>query len=149
MPHDPVIQSHTVLEKDAAGQHDMIVVQQHEAPSTADGGVAYDPFKEKDAEVARTMMNWLRKHYPGHFWNAVADLRHGIVKFNITILMGVNNWWLINLRTHPDIIAELARGAGEILERYRQTRGRFILDEFLEARAKHSALLVPNRKVPT
>jgi hypothetical protein len=93
------------------------------------------------------MMRWLNQHYPGHLWGCIAEQRQGIVKFNIPILMGVNNWWIVNLHT-TDIVDGMRRGAGEILERYGLARGRFQLVPFLEARQKFSALVVPSRKVP-
>ena len=54
-------------------------------------------------------------------------------KFNIPILMGFENWWVVNLATH-DIVDGMRKGAGEILERYCMPRGRFQLPSFLEAR---------------
>ena len=42
----------------------------------------------------------------------------------------------------------LMRSGGELLERYGLPRGRFELAPFLEARDKHSALVVPGREVP-
>ena len=149
MPHDAEITNQTVMLKEHHGGHDMVLVEKYEAPASADGGIAPDEFRERDFSIARNMMTWLRREYPGYPWNAVSDLAQGIVKFNIPIMMGINNYWLINLRTHPDIIREMARGAGQILERYRLSRQRFILDEFLDAREKHSALVIPTRKVPT
>lgn len=147
MPHDAEITKQEVLLKDTRGGHDMVLVEKYEAPADGDGGIAADPFKAKNAEVAATMMKWLQQFYPGYPWGCVADLAQGIVKFNIPILMGMQDWWVVNLRTH-DIIDGLRIGAGQILERYRLRRGRFELDPFLDARAKHSALVMPNRKVP-
>lgn len=147
MPHDPVTLGQTVLEKETHGGNDRVLLEKYEPPAESDNIVAFDPYKEKDREVAATMMRWLEKHYPGHLWGTVADLAQGIVKFNIPILMGYDKWWVINLRTH-DIVDGMRMGAGEILERYRLTRGRFNLVEFLEARAQHSRLVMPSRKVP-
>jgi hypothetical protein len=147
MPHDPIKLKEDVVLKDAPGAHDSIIITKHEAPANADNSVAVDPYKAKDLEVAGTMMAWLKKHYPGHMWGVVADLRQGIVKFNIPILMGVNHWWVVNLSTH-DIIDGVRQGAGQILERYGLRRGRFELNSFLEARAHHSALVMPGRPVP-
>jgi hypothetical protein len=148
MPHDAEITRQEVVLKDAPGQHDMVLVEKYEAPASGDGGIAHDPFKAKNAEVAATMMQWLQKHYPGYPWGCVADLAQGIVKFNIPILMGMQDWWVVNLRTH-EVVDGMRKGAGQILERYRLRRGRFELNPFLDARAKHSALVVPGRKVPT
>lgn len=148
MPHDAVTIRQDILLKDTHGGNDRVVLTKHEAPADNDGGVAHDPYKAKDLEIAGTMHRWLERHYPGHLWGCVADSRQGIVKFNIPILMGLQQWWVVNLRTH-DIIDGMRQGAGQILERYRLDRGRFNLDQFLDARAKHSALVVPSRKVPT
>lgn len=147
MPHDPETVALDVIEKSAFGAHDMVVQTKYEAPSDSDGGIAEDPFKEKDIEVAHTMMRWLNRHFPGYPWACIADLKNKIVKFNIPILMGVNAWYVINLTTH-DIVEGLAKGAGEILERYRLPRHRFHLGAFLGAREQHSKLIVPTRKVP-
>lgn len=147
MPHDLTTTREDVLVKDAPGAHDMVLQTKYEAPSDADGGFEYDPHKAKDAEVAATMMKWLQKHYPGYPWATACDLKHGIVKFSIPILMGVGHWFVVNLSTH-DIVDGLRLGAGEILERYRQRRGRFQLSSFLDARDKHSKLVIPGRPIP-
>ena len=147
MPLDPVTEKQEVVLKDSHGGHDLVLFSQYEAPANADGGADHDPFRARDTEIAATMQKWLQKHYPGYPWGCVADFAQGIVKFNIPILMGMQNWWVINLRT-TDIVEGMARGAGEILERYNLRRGRFHLDSFLDAREKHSALVIPSRKVP-
>jgi hypothetical protein len=148
MPHDIITTNQTVLEKTTHGGNDRVVLEKYEAPCSPDGGYAPDPYREQDAAIARTMMAWLEKHYPGHHWGCIADSAQGIVKFNMPILMGVLDWWVVNLRTH-DIIDGMRQGAGQILERYRLRRGPFELVSFLEARAKHSALVNHRRKVPT
>jgi hypothetical protein len=146
MPHDPkVVHSELVTEP---GTHRLEIIETHEAPAGPDGEVLFDEFQERDTAVQRTMYRWLFKHYPGHFWVTGADLRNRIVMFKIGILMGEGDWWAINLRTHPDIIREMHRGAGEILERFGLRRGRFELGSFLEAREKYSPLVVPGRKIP-
>jgi hypothetical protein len=147
LPHDPVLLKQDVVLKDIRGGNDRLVLTKYEAPSTPDSGIAYDQYKEQDLAIAKTMMSWLERHFPGHLWGCVSDIKQGIVKFNIPILMGFNNYYVVNLATH-DICDGMAKGAGEILERYRLPRGRFELDPFLEAREKHSCLVLPSRKVP-
>jgi hypothetical protein len=78
----------------------------------------------------------------------VSDRTQGIVKISIPVLMGINNWFVINEKTHDVTPGMAIVAGGEILERYGLERGRFKISEFLEARAKHSALLVKSRKVP-
>jgi hypothetical protein len=147
MPHDAVTLGHDVFEKDTYGQHDLVVTTKYEAPSGPDCEIIEDEYKEADMILAKKMMEWLRSRYPGYPWCAISDLRQGIVKFNIPILMGVQNYWVINLRTHT-IADGIVEGAGQILERYKLRRGAFQLAPFLDAREKHSALVVPSREVP-
>ena len=110
MPHDATTVRQDVLLKDTKGGHDRVVLTKHEAPANGDGGIAFDPFREQDNAIAKTMMAWLNRHYPGHMWACVADSAQGIVKFNIPILMGFDQWWVVNLRTH-DIVDGLRQGA--------------------------------------
>jgi hypothetical protein len=147
MPHDAETIRQDILFKDTQGGNDRVVLTKYEAPASANNGFAHDPYRAKDMEVAKTMMAWLERHYPGHLWATVANHAQGIVQFNIPILMGLDEWWVVNLRTH-DIIDGMRQGAGQILERYRLARGRFDLSSFLDARAKHSRLVLPSRKVP-
>jgi hypothetical protein len=147
MPHDPIDVSQTFIGKSEGSDHDTILLEKYEAPSTPDSGIADDPYKEADAILAKRLMEWLRSRYPGYPWCAVADLAQGIAKFNIPIITGVTDWYVINLHT-TDIADGLVDGAGEILERYCLPRGKFELGSFLEARANHSKLVMPSRKIP-
>lgn len=148
MPHDPVIEHQTVLEKTTHGGNDRVVLSRYEAPSTPDGGIAFDPFKQFDEWAAREVMKELEKHYPGHLWRVVHDSKQGMCLISIPILMGINHYMAVNLKTHALDSIRVIKAGGEILERYGLVRGGFQLDSFLEARAKHSALVVPSRKVP-
>ena len=147
MPHDAKLLREDVVAKTTHGGHDMVIQTKYEAPAVSDTEAAQDPHKEHDLAVAKTMMAWLNKHYPGVPWGCVSDTAQGIVKFNIPILMGFENYWLINLRT-TEIIEGMAQGAGQILERYGMRRGRFDLGEFLDARQKHSKLVLKSRAIP-
>lgn len=147
MPHDVITERQDIIVHDNPGTHDRVILSKYEAPATGDGGIELDTFKTRDFDIAKTMNEWLEKHYPGHLWATVSDLRQGIIKFNIPILMGTDQWWIINLSTH-DVIDGLKQGAGQILERYHLRRGRFEIDSFLDAREKHSRLVLPSRKVP-
>jgi hypothetical protein len=147
LPHDPVAIDHDVVIGDH-GQHDSVVIKNYIAPATADCGIAHDPYKDDDFALAEQVRRYLTTRFPvGYLWCVDSDLAHGIVKFSIPILMGVSNWWVINLRT-TDLAKGVLQGAGEILERYLLPRDKFSLAAFLDARARHSALVVPGRKVP-
>jgi hypothetical protein len=137
-----------VVEKTTLGGHDIVVRTQHEAPSGPNGEVLHDPFKAMDLENAKWMMEVLKKHYAGIPWRCVYDGAQKMAYFSIPILMGVNKFWAINLVTDQMTEPLLTRAGGELLERYGQSRTRFNLNSFLDAREKHSALVVPSRKVP-
>lgn len=148
MPHDPVtVRSHVLQEH---GMHDMIVTEKYEAPASDDGGVAFDVHKDFDLWRARRVMALLKTHYYGHLWCVESDVKQGLVKISIPILMGIGWWYIINLsRTELTPKTVLAAG-GEILERYKLSRGRFELGAFLDARAKHSPLVNIGRvRIPT
>lgn len=147
MPHDPILIDQDVVIGDH-GQHDSVVSTNYIAPSTADCGIAHDPYKDQDFALAHQVRHYLTTRFPiAYSWCVESDLAQGVVKFSIPILMGVSQWWVINLRTTP-IERGVLMGAGEILERYLLPRDKFSLPAFLDARARHSALVVPGRKVP-
>lgn len=148
MPHDPVIERQDVLEKSTPGGNDRVVLTRYEAPSTADQGIAHDPFKEYDTWAAGQVLKTLEQHYPDHHWRIIHDSHQGVCLISIPILMGINNYMAVNLKTHSMDDKRAVVAGGEILERYGLKRGRFQLTPFLEAREKHSALVVPGRKVP-
>lgn len=149
MPHDAVTLREDVVEKATHGGHDMVVRTQHEAPAGPNSEVEHDPFARMDIANARWMMDILLKAYPLRPWRCVYDGRNRMAYVSIPILMGVNKYWAINLTTDDMTAALLVRCGGALLERYSQSRTRFNLGEFLDARGKHSALVVPSRKVPT
>lgn len=148
MPHDLRTLRQDVVEKDTHGGHDMVVLTKHDAPSGPDNEVLYDKHQEMDIANANWMMGILKKHYPGHFWRCVHDGHHKMAYVSIPILMGINKFWAINLTTDELSDGLVMRCGGAILERYGLKRGRLETGAFLDARAKHSALVVPSRQVP-
>lgn len=121
----------------------------HEAPAGNDGEVLDDPFARMDLANAKWMMDVLSNEYQGIPWRTVYDGAQKMAYFSIPILMGINKFWAVNLVTDEMTAALLKRAGGELLERYNLPRGCFNLNAFLDARDKHSALLVPSRKVPS
>lgn len=148
MPHDPVIESQAVLPKTAFGGHDVVAVTSYEAPCGPNGEIIFDPYKPMDQANQKWMAEVLQRHYPGHFWSTKYDGAQRMAYVSIPILMGINKFWAVNLVTDQLTDELLVRMGGAILERYGLKRGRFELTPFLEAREKHSALVVPGRKVP-
>lgn len=149
MPLDPVVQRRDVVEKVSSGGHDMVLTSEHEAQCEADGVTAIaDLFKEYDLWVARNVVKELLKVYPGYPWAVKSDAAGHLLMISIPVLMGVNNWYVFNLKQTEVTPGLLLLTGGELLERYGCSRGKFKLDDYLAAREKHSALLVPSRQVP-
>ena len=126
------------------GLPDQTIIEQYLAPND----VAFDIHKDYDMWCARRGMALLKTYYPGHFWQVESDVKRHLFKISIPILMGVCNWYVINLRTHELTPENVREAGGNILERYKLKRGRFELGAFLEAREKHSKLVVKRRPVP-
>jgi hypothetical protein len=93
-------------------------------------------------------MKVLEAEYPGHTWRVLHETAQGVCLISIPILMGINNYMAVNLKTHALDSYRVKMAGGEILARYGLKRGRFELDPFLEAREKYSALVDRFRKVP-
>lgn len=148
MPHDPVTLRETVLPKTTHGGNDRVVRTSYIPNATDDGDVAPDTRKDFDLWAAGEAMKVLESEYPGHTWRVVHDSAQGVCLISIPILMGINRYMAINLRTHALDSHRIKLAGGEILERYGLLRGRFELTPFLDAREKHSALVDRSRKVP-
>lgn len=148
MPHDAEIIRQDVLERSSKGEHDRVVLTKHEAPAGPDNEVLHDPFQVYDEWAARQVMDTLERHYQGHCFRVIHDSKQGVCLISIPILMGVNNFMAVNLKTHAMDSHRAIVAGGEILERYGLLRGKFQIAPFLEAREKHSALVVPGRQVP-
>lgn len=152
MPHDLVTTGQTVLPREYHGGHDRVVLRKYEAPAIADErgnvGIGEDTWRAFDEWAAGEVMAVLERQYPGHSFRVIHDSHHGVCLISIPILMGVNRFMAVNLKTHALDSERVTKAGGEILERYGLARGRFQLDPFLEAREEHSALVVPSRQVP-
>lgn len=148
MPHDPVIERTTVLEKTTHGGNDRILLSMYEAPATADGGILEDFYKGFDEWAKREVFRELDRHYRGHLFCIIHDAFQGVCLIGYPALMGDGKYMAVNLLTHALDEDRVKNAGGEILERYGLPRGPFELFSFLEARAKYSRLIVPSRKVP-
>lgn len=147
MPHEPITLRQDVLLKGTGG-HDRIVLTQHQAPADGDDSIGEDTWKEYDLWAAGEALAVLEAAYPGHCWRVVHDSFQGMAFISIPVLMGVNRFMAVNLKTHALDDHRVKAAGGEILERYGLKRGRFQEAPFLDARAKHSALVMPSRQVP-
>lgn len=150
MPHDPVLVGQKFVEKSGFGGHDSLLLKKYEAPASGDGGIAYDEFEGYDEYCAKGMMILLNQTYSSYigFWATRHDMAQKIAGISMPVLMGIDNWMVINRRTHDLTPGIIIASGGEILERYGLSRVRLNLGAFLDARNKHSALTVKSRKVP-
>lgn len=74
--------------------------------------------------LAKNVAETLNKHYPGHLWGVNVDDRGGIVSVYNLALSG--RWGFIIKITDlagADDMVKVMRAGGEILERYRLSRG--------------------------
>jgi hypothetical protein len=143
---DPIPIRQTLMEG-GFGQPDQVIKAEYEKSSGPHA--KFDQWAEYDVWVAARMLSILLSEYPGHPWRCRHDSIQGVALISNWILMGMGHWMAVNLKTHdltPDLIIRMG---GEILERYGLPRGKLELGSFLEARNKHSALVIKSRKVPT
>lgn len=80
-----------------------------------------------DIELAKRMSEILQRHYPGHSWGVNVDSRNKVATIKNFRLSG--NWGFL-LHLNPTYSASeydvrVMRAAGELLERYRLSRGKF------------------------
>lgn len=144
MPQDAFTVRQDVIEE--TGHHDVVVLEKYEAPGDPE---VEDLFRDFDNWRAKRIFSLLIAHYPGHLWATQSDVAQGIVKIGIPILMGICNWYVINLSQTELTPGAIIVAGGEILERYRLPRSRLELGSFLQARANHSALVNPWQAVPS
>ena len=91
----------------------------------------YDPrVTAGEQTMAKNISEELMKHYPDHAWGVFVDAQTGMAKiFNLA----VSDQWGFYVRM-VDIKSDysnIASYGGEILERYKLTRGRLKEDEFM------------------
>lgn len=80
-----------------------------------------------DVATAKDMAEALHQAYPGHLWAVSCDTRTGFADVRNLALTG--NWgfriFLGNVYSASAFKKHVIRAGGEILERYRLSRGRF------------------------
>lgn len=87
-----------------------------------------------DYSVAKEMADALTDHYPGHLWAVSADSQTGMCDIRA---MQLSSTWGYRLKM-PQIYsasafkADVIRAGGEILERFRLSRGRFSEDQYTD-----------------
>jgi hypothetical protein len=85
-----------------------------------------------DYVMSMNMANTLHQHYPGHLWAVTCDGTKGIATVRN---LGLSGKWgfVLKLKDHStasDWDKRIVRAGGELLERYRLTRGKLRIDEY-------------------
>jgi hypothetical protein len=94
-----------------------------------------DLFAQVDVSVAKDIYAILTKHYFGYEWKTYADIRQGVVGFQIPELMGPTLHMVINLKQFADLTEKLImRHGGELLDRMHLPTDRFGMEEYLKAK---------------
>lgn len=80
-----------------------------------------------DHIMAKNMADALDSHYPGHLWAVSADSKTGLCTIRDLLLSGQMGCVLKipAIYSASAFQADVIRSGGEILERYRVSRGRF------------------------
>lgn len=85
-----------------------------------------------DLALAKRLAEHLTKHYPGHLWAVNVDSHQGIATIQNMRLSG--RWGFVlklrDLAYEDEIAREAMRAGGELLERYRLSRGRYRPSEY-------------------
>lgn len=79
-----------------------------------------------DIELAKRMSEVLQRHYPGHSWGVNVDGAGGVATIKNFRLSG--NWGFVlhlEMFSASELDRRVVMAAGELLERYRLSRGRF------------------------
>ena len=97
----------------------------------------YDPFAVADLSLSKACTETLEFHYPGHFWEVMADHAQGIVLVSIPILTKKYKY-VVKIRALVSDPSQRAivRAGGEILERFKIPRSSLDLSAFMAARNK-------------
>ena len=93
-----------------------------------------------DLVTAKTMAETLHQHYPGHLWAVTCDGATGMASVRNLALSGM---WGFQLRlpatyTASDFKRRVVRAGGELLERFRVSRGALRPDEMASLRTDFS-----------
>lgn len=100
-----------------------------------------------DFVMAREIAETLHKHYPGHLWAVTCQGDQGIATIRNLSLSG--NWGFIlhlpKIYSASEFGVRVVRGGGELLERYRVSRGRARHDELAALRTDFAGNHVADR----
>ena len=88
-----------------------------------------------DMLMAKTLSEKLMAAYPNHAWAVNVEHRTGLISIRDMYLSG--QWGYVlklkNIYSSSSLERDAVRGAGEMLERFRLSRGKFNVDEYADA----------------
>jgi hypothetical protein len=100
-----------------------------------------------DMILAKEIADTLHTHYPGHLWAINVDGPNGVA--NIHDLMLSGQWGyrlkLVNMYSASDFKKDVIRAGGEILERFRLSRGRFEESQYSQLKTNFAGDFVFDR----
>jgi len=100
-----------------------------------------------DFETAKFMAELLHKHYPDHLWGVTVQSDQGIATVRNLRLSG--NWGFIlkmkNIATRKELRRNTMMAGGELLERYRLSRGRFRAEEYLDLKVDYAGRILGDK----
>lgn len=96
-----------------------------------------------DLVMAKTMADVLHTTYPGHLWAVTCDGKTGLADVRNLALSG--NWGfrmkLDDIYSASQFMHMVKMAGGELLERYRLTRGKFDQDQYNALPTDHAGRL--------
>lgn len=86
-----------------------------------------DPTSANDMILAKEIADTLNSHYPGHLWAVNVDGKNGVANIRDLMLSGQMGWVfkLTTIFSASDFKRDVIRAGGELLERFKVSRGRF------------------------
>lgn len=86
-----------------------------------------------DYVMAREVAEALHQHYPGHLWAVQCEGRTGLITIRDLLYAGTYGYRLKlkDVYSMSSLKKDVIIAGGEILERFKATRGKFNQDEYL------------------
>ena len=122
----------------------------YHSPDGGETTPANDPMIAAEMALARSIMEILQEHYPGHFWNVKVDARQGVAEIRHATRMLSSQCYCLHLskvQGNPNALVHYVKAyGGEILERFRIPRG--VLDIAAYCESKNKTLTHHTQKMP-
>jgi hypothetical protein len=98
-----------------------------------------------DLTLAKNMADLLHRHYPGHLWAVTCE--EGVATVRNLYLSG--NWGFVikvgDVYSMSDFDRKIVRAGGELLERFKMSRGKFRDDQYSDIKTDFAGNLIADR----